>query len=295
MKNIIQLLRFVLNHDANKGKRFAAFRDLLKWQIGSRLVPGDVVFNWLEETKLIVANGEAGLTGNVYTGLHEFADMAFLLHFLRPEDTFFDIGANRGAYTVLASGVCGAKTVAFEPVPGTFAKLEANIRVNQLEKLATARNSGLGDKEGELWVSASLDSANHIVPEHSKVEKIRVPVRRLDDATTEIPALIKIDVEGFEMNVFSGAAGVLSNSMLKCLIVEVNDAGKRYGFQATDILDHLGKFGFDPYLYHPIERRLEPTTVGLSPNGNTLFLRDLEHVRSRVETAKKVAVRSLHV
>ena len=63
------------------------------------------------------------MTGNIYCGLAEFADMAFVLHVLRAGDLFVDIGANAGAYTLLASSVAGAKTTCFEPVPATYARL----------------------------------------------------------------------------------------------------------------------------------------------------------------------------
>jgi hypothetical protein len=57
------------------------------------------------------------LTGNLYAGLHEFSEMGFLLHLLRQNDLFVDVGANLGSYTVLASAVCQARNIAFEPVP----------------------------------------------------------------------------------------------------------------------------------------------------------------------------------
>lgn len=50
-----------------------------------------------------------GATGNIYVGLHEFEDMAFLLHVLRRTDLFVDVGANIGSYTILAGGAAGAK------------------------------------------------------------------------------------------------------------------------------------------------------------------------------------------
>ncbi|MEJ7626598.1 MAG: FkbM family methyltransferase [Ferruginibacter sp.] len=80
----------------------------------------------------------AGATGNIYMGLHEFPDMGFLLHFLRSEDLFFDIGSNIGSYTILASGQVGAKTFAFEPVPSTFSALHKNILANNLESIVRA-------------------------------------------------------------------------------------------------------------------------------------------------------------
>jgi len=43
-------------------------------------------------------------------------DMGFLLHFLRKDDLFLDVGANIGSYTVLAGGAVGAKSISFEPV-----------------------------------------------------------------------------------------------------------------------------------------------------------------------------------
>ena len=65
------------------------------------------------------------MTGNIYCGLAKFADMAFVLHVLRAGDLFVDIGANAGAYTLLASSVTGAKTTCFEPAPATYARLLA--------------------------------------------------------------------------------------------------------------------------------------------------------------------------
>ena len=70
---------------------------------------------------MLIANaGMAGATGNIYVGLREFEDMAFLLHLLRPDDLFVDVGANIGSFTVLASGAVGARSLAIEPIERTF-------------------------------------------------------------------------------------------------------------------------------------------------------------------------------
>ena len=82
-----------------------------------------------------------GVTGNIYAGLHEFADMAFVLHFLRAGDLFADVGANVGSYTILASGVVGCRTVAFEPDPVTAAALERNINLNKIAERVELRIS----------------------------------------------------------------------------------------------------------------------------------------------------------
>jgi hypothetical protein len=55
----------------------------------------------------------------VHCGFHEAADMAFVLHLLRPDDRFLDIGANVGTYTILSSGVAQAHSITLEPIPAT--------------------------------------------------------------------------------------------------------------------------------------------------------------------------------
>ncbi len=71
----------------------------------------------------------SGATGNLGVGLHEFVDMAFVVHFLREGDLFLDIGANVGSFTVLAAGVARARSFAFEPIADTARDLRRNIAV----------------------------------------------------------------------------------------------------------------------------------------------------------------------
>ena len=63
-----------------------------------------------------MGNGDIQFRWNIYRGLFEYEDMLFLLHALRPENIFVDVGANVGAYTILSSKVVNAKSVAFEPM-----------------------------------------------------------------------------------------------------------------------------------------------------------------------------------
>ena len=118
----------------------------------------EVEFPWIEGSKLIVRNGMAGATGNIYCGLHEFADMAFLLHFLRTGDLFVDVGANIGSYTVLATAVCGAQTIAAEPDPGTSHSLKRNVQANGIEQRVTLVEAALGSARGTARFSIGNDT-----------------------------------------------------------------------------------------------------------------------------------------
>ena len=119
------------------------------WQLKSRC-QGEILFQWISGQRLAVRRGMVGATANIYVGLLEFADMMLLLHFLREGDLFLDIGANVGAYTVLASGVCRARTWAFEPDPTTVERLKRNITINSLDALVRVCEFALGAERGEV-------------------------------------------------------------------------------------------------------------------------------------------------
>ena len=97
-------LGFVTRHPLNAGRTLQALWRVLRWQLASRLAAGDVVYPWVNTSKFLVRAGETGLTGNIYGGLMEYADMAFLLHMLRPGELFVDVGANVGSFSILARG-----------------------------------------------------------------------------------------------------------------------------------------------------------------------------------------------
>jgi hypothetical protein len=68
----------MLDHPLNRADKWAALKRYLRWQIGSRSVPGDVLLPFVDRTYLRVRPGMTGATGNIYAGLHEFEGMAFL-------------------------------------------------------------------------------------------------------------------------------------------------------------------------------------------------------------------------
>lgn len=91
---LIKVLRFIFNHPFNSDNKFGGIMKFLKWQINCRLNPYPILYLYTENSKFIIWKGLTGATGNLYCGLMEYDEMAFLLHFLRPEDLFIDIGAN---------------------------------------------------------------------------------------------------------------------------------------------------------------------------------------------------------
>lgn len=113
-----------------------------------------------------------------------------------------------------------------------------------------------------------------------------MPVEPLDELADEA-AMIKIDVEGFEMEVIQGADSLFKKSSLQAVLIELNGLGLRYGFHDEDIHALLLNFGFTPVSYDPFMRKL--TSMGYYKDaGNTLYVRRTGELDRRLRVAQSV-------
>lgn len=293
--SILNTTKFIINHPINRGAKLGAIARFLKWQLGSRLAPGAIVYDWINGSKFLVRPGETGLTGNIYVGLHEFPDMGFLLHLLQAGDLFVDVGANVGSYTILACAAIGARGIAFEPVPDTYRRLIENMRLNCLDQKVKCINKAIGAKQGVITFTSDSDTTNHALSPGEKCDYgIIVEMTSLDIfLKNECPLLIKIDVEGYETLVLEGAQEVLRNEALQAVIMELNGSGDRYGFDEAKILDLMFSYGFKSYSYDPFSRLLIDLEGKNLRSGNTLFIRDKSFIERRLQIAPKVNVHSV--
>ena len=293
-RNLFGTLKFIFNHPATRDHKWSAFMRFTGWQIQSRIFRKPVIYPFVEKSKLIVQGGMTGATGNIYTGLHEFEEMMFLLHFLRPGDLFVDAGANIGSFTILASAVAGAGSISFEPVPETFRHLKNNVAVNGIESLVELHNAGVGMEKGKLSFTSGLDTMNHVVSAKGDSGNgiIEVDIITLDEVLgNRIPRLVKIDTEGFEMAVLQGGKSVFPTSTMMGIIAELNGACQRYGVMEKDIHEWIIGQGFTAVLYDPFKRSLS-TKSSYNPHGNTIYIKNETEVASRLLTARKI--RLLH-
>ena len=256
-----------------------------KWQIAARLFAGPIAVPFVEKSMLFSQRGMTGATGNWYCGLHEFSEMSFVLHLIRPGEHFADIGANIGSYTVLAAGGAGARVTAVEPIPTTFAHLERNIVLNRLTEQTRICRLGLSDCNGSLKFSLELDTVNHVLSAGEVLPSVDVPVVQLDELVgDDVPLLIKIDVEGHELAVLLGAEKTFADSRLLAVIMETNGSGARYGVADDQLVAIMGHHGFSTYGYDPFARRLVDVSFA---DGNTIFVRNKAAVEARLISAKK--------
>jgi FkbM family methyltransferase len=272
--SVLSLGRFFSTHPLSRDEPAKAWMRFLIWQIKSRLQQ-EVVFQWVGGQSLLVRRGMTGATGNIYVGLHEFVDMMLVVHLLREGDLCLDVGANIGSYSVLASGVCRARTWAFEPDPIAAENLKCNVRLNHLENLVRVHECALGTRQGEIAFTVGLDTVNRVAKNGDA--NIRIVRQETLDAIVqnEAPLMMKIDVEGYEDAVLSGASKVLRIPSLKVIEIEAVTPH-------TESL--LMQNGFERAYYDPFTRALSATPNGEKSN-NSLFVKDLPFVQKRVAEA----------
>jgi len=191
---------------------------------------------------------------------------------LQPGDTAVDAGANIGFFTlVLARAVGPAGTVvAFEPAPDTFDRLLRNLDLNgctQVRALAVA----LGAAAGEASLVRDSPSRSGDSRITAGGGGVRVPVTRLDEAIGDgRPRLLKIDVEGQELEVLRGAAGTL-RSAAPVLLVEANVHTSPAGDGPARLVQWLAaEHGYRCFSIEP--GGLAPFAAGSVVNGNLVAL-----------------------
>ncbi len=292
LNRFFKIIKFINQHPLASKQRLRAYWRFLYWQISQRIwKPHEIVYSFTPQAKIILKKGLIGGTGNIYVGLHDFSEMGFLLHFLREEDLFADIGANVGTYTILASAQVGAKTIAFEPSPSTFKWLEKNIQVNLINQKVKAFQIGLGEKKGTLCFTNAYDAENHVMSQWEKEENtIEINIESFDDLCfpEQIPNMVKIDVEGFESEVLKGMKSSLTDIKLNVIIIELNGSGYRYDFDEKQIHVQFLELGFQPFEYNPYKRKL--TLLSTFGSNNTIYIRDVPFVEERLKAAEKIKV-----
>ena len=294
-KQLYSTAKFILTHPLiKKNKKWDSLVNFIFWQIGARLLSKKVIVPWVEDSKLIIGLGETGATGNIYAGFAEYQDMLFLLHALRPEETFVDIGANIGVYTILASKVIRANSISFEPIQNAFDRLEDQVKINRIDHLVRMENKGVGEKNETLFFTNNIDTVNKVSLAGDVANTTEIEVIALDDVLKKNEKyFIKIDVEGFEYKVILGAKDTLSSPNTVGLIIELNGSSEEFGSSNSEIHNKLLSFNFYPVSYDPFNRSLVSIKDYNKNGGNTIYIKDIELIARRCKNAPKRRVNTI--
>lgn len=160
------------------------------------------------------------------TGTYEKGTIQLLNDLLKPGSTFLDIGANIGLLSAIASKRVGAngKVIAVEANPKTVEILRHNLALNHCENVEIYPLA-LGSENGTatLYENWDVNRGGASLLSQGDDTGIEVPVRRLDELLTdETVDVLKIDVEGFELEVLKGGLELLKTQQ-PVLIIEVSE------------------------------------------------------------------------
>jgi FkbM family methyltransferase len=164
------------------------------------------VYNAVERYRVVMYGGERHVLERFLSGLE-------------PTDVVFDIGASVGLYTVFAASILNQGQVyAFEPDPSTYARLQENVRLNQLDNVKFIPWA-VSDREGEVMlytdgVEGFAPSIIHQERQGAPTGEVRVPACSLDIALSRgelsPPDILKVDVEGAEALCLLGCRQILN-------------------------------------------------------------------------------------
>jgi len=195
-------------------------------------------------------------TSAMYFGSYAIALIDLMQRFLRPGDTFLDVGANIGYLSAVGAGLVSksGQVHSFEPIPTYFRRLLRLAELNP-EYTIVANPCAGGDKEGTAQADVSTEPGeNTLVPnftsKESVKERVEVSVIRLDDyienkRLTNI-TLIKIDTEGFEFPVLLGLRKFFERfERLPVILCEVDPrAFAPLGYKPSDLVEYMARFGY---------------------------------------------------
>lgn len=170
--------------------------------------------------------------------LHEPVAVDLLLEHLDADSVFVDVGAHLGYFSVIAAAVA-SKVFAIEAQEMMISRIHRNVCANHLNNVHIML-AAAGSAPGFAEFAKSAGPGGGV---HSGSGNL-VPVVRLDDYFTDdlMPTLIKIDTEGYEMNVLRGCTNILKNKVK--LIIEVHQKMREFGDNPFEFYDLLVQHGY---------------------------------------------------
>jgi len=173
---------------------------------------------------------------------------AVLASTLRVDATYIDVGTNRGQ--VLREAVRVApqgRHIAFEPIPALAAEVASAFPGVDCRQLALGASAGSAEfchfTRMDGW--SGLRRSPEVSDERGRPEYISVTVSTLEvELAAVTPSVIKIDVEGAELEVLEGARAVLRDARPVVIFEHVGEAAALYGAAPEGMWDLLSELGY---------------------------------------------------
>lgn len=274
MKNYYKYFKVLLSSEIISSNKLRFIIQLLIVNFKFRILKVSK-FKWVDNLTLSLEGGDSGLLNNLYLGFAEL-ELLFVLKYANNNHTFVDVGANSGEYSILLSGIRKIRSYSFEPSSLAYSRLRENVLKNNLEEYIFTNKLALGSERKGAFLTNNHDLMNFVSYDGgAHLEQIQIDTldNYLSDINLKSKLILKIDVEGYELEVLKGANDTLKSEQIEILVIETNDSGLNFGSSDLEIERFLSTYGFQPFrlLYHKdVFRFIE----GLNSGGNTIFVKD---------------------
>lgn len=190
-----------------------------------------------------------------WRGAHDWAPIFVLGKILKKGHTIIDVGANQGEYSLWAIKHASntGKVIAFEPMDGLYDQLKHNFSLNPTyQKALIPVKSGLSETPGKLNLygkEGDNEGVNTMFPTQTHTVLIQeIILDTLDNQLSLLDCdqvdLIKIDVEGAELQVLKGAVNTIKKHK-PYLMIEINrEACLAGGYEPEEIFELLRPMGY---------------------------------------------------
>jgi len=238
---------YVWGHPANERRRVRAVLRAVRYQAQTRLLRRRAVARLGCRSRLWVDLHRTSAAMVMYANPPDLPEMLVWRRVLADGGLFVDVGANVGLYTIWAAEL-GAEVIALEPAADTFSLLQENIALNGYQ--VTAVQAAAGARPGTARFTAGLDAGNCLDPDGPvKTELVTVDSLIADRYVTGL----KIDVEGFEIDVLGGCARALADRRIGLIQLEWNASSAfALGTDRRPVAELLARYGYR--LYRPDAR-----------------------------------------
>lgn len=176
-------------------------------------------------------------THGCWLGTYERLTQSVFVEHVHPGAVVYDIGANAGFFTLLASKLAGpnGRVYAFEPMERNLRFIREHLRLNDVENVHVMPIA-ISDRNGTLRFSAAHNPAMGGLSEAGEIE---VESRTLDELARTIPppSFIKMDIEGAEHAALSGAVETLRGARP---VILLSEHGWEQHERCTALLKSLG-------------------------------------------------------
>lgn len=180
-----------------------------------------------------------------YTGTYEMGTLSLLDQFLPEGGTFLDVGANIGLMSLYAANIVGeqGKVIAFEPNKETRAIAMHNVEINEFDGRIQliAKGAGSKNEQKELFENWAINrGAASLISTPESVVSQTVEITSVDE---EIGGrhidVMKVDVEGYELEALKGAKSLLSRKHPPILIVECTQETEHASYTREELFDFI--------------------------------------------------------